>query len=404
MLSILRGTRGTDRQVNSISSCGRASGRKPSLVALGAACLVLAVRLTAGFDGGRRGDRDKAKAPGEVYLYACVVCHAAEGKGASRTVVGFDQALPDFTDANFASREPDTDWEAIIHLGGPARGFSRLMPAFGTVLTDEEIGSAVKHLRTFSDSTSWPRGELNFPRAFFTEKAYPEDELIFGGSIGDRARTVSGQISYEQRFGPRNQVEILAPFGWSRIETTGTNGASNWVSSLGDAAVAVKRALYFSLERSSILSGGAEVSLPTGERATGFGKGTFVFEPFILYGQGLPASFFFQGQAGVELPFRTSKAENEAYLRLALGRSFIQNRWGRVWSPLVELLAARELASGSHTIWDIAPQVNITLNKRRSVMFNFGARFPLNDTAGRHAEFLASVIWDWFDGGFFEGW
>jgi mono/diheme cytochrome c family protein len=395
---------GTAGKVMFMSVRGMFSRIVRRLAATTAAVLMLAALLSASPPVGRDGRQEGTKTGQDVFLYACVVCHGADGRGSSRSIVGFDQPLPDFTDVDFASREPNSDWEGIIHLGGPIRGFSQLMPAFGGVLTDKEIRSAVGHLRSFSDSPAWPRGELNFPKPLFTEKAFPEDELIFGASAGDKFHTITGQVSYEQRFGARNQVEFLFPYGWSRTEPAGPDAAAVWTSSLGDAAVAVKRVFHHSLERSSILSGGAELILPTGNRATGFGKGTFVFEPFVLYGQGLPAKFFLQGQAGLDLPFQTSKAESEAYLSLALGRSFFSGRWGRVWSPMVELLAARELVSGAPTNWDIAPQIHVTLNKRRSVMFNIGARIALNNRAGRSTELAASVIWDWFDGGFFEGW
>ena len=66
----------------------------------------------------------------DVYRAACVSCHGADGTGAARTSVGFDTRLPDFTDCSFATKEPDGDWSATIHNGGPARGFSRIMPAF----------------------------------------------------------------------------------------------------------------------------------------------------------------------------------------------------------------------------------------------------------------------------------
>ena len=70
----------------------------------------------------------------DVYQTACVSCHGVEGKGAPRTAVGFDTRLPDFTDCSFATKEPDGDWSATIHNGGPARGFSTIMPAFRDVL------------------------------------------------------------------------------------------------------------------------------------------------------------------------------------------------------------------------------------------------------------------------------
>jgi hypothetical protein len=58
------------------------------------------------------------------------------------------------------------------------RGFSEEMPAFGEALTEEELGRVIAYVQTFCTDRSWPRGELNLPRAFFTEKAFPEDEAV----------------------------------------------------------------------------------------------------------------------------------------------------------------------------------------------------------------------------------
>jgi len=106
----------------------------------------------------------------------------------------------------------------------------------------------------------------------------------------------------------------------------------------------------------------------------------------------------------MEIPFNRSKAANEAFLRVAFGRSINFKPWGRTWSPMVEVLAAKELVSGEKIIFDLVPQIQVTLNKRQHIFFNAGIRLPLNETAGRSFTLLAYVIWDWFDGGFFEGW
>ncbi len=56
----------------------------------------------------------------ELYRAACSSCHGEDGKGSPRSQVGFDIPLPDFADCSFASREPDADWLAVAHDGGPA--------------------------------------------------------------------------------------------------------------------------------------------------------------------------------------------------------------------------------------------------------------------------------------------
>jgi len=339
-----------------------------------------------------------------LYRSACAGCHGADGTGALRSLVAFDEPLPDFTDCSFATREPDADWIAVSHDGGPARGFAQMMPAFGDALTVEELQATLDYIRTLCGDTAWPRGELNLPRPLITEKAYPEDEAVFTTEVNtEGAGEVTHEIVFEKRFGPRNQIEIAVPFGWREQE--GAGGADDdWTSGLGDVAVGVKRALFHSLEKGSIFSVTGEVILPTGDEDTGFGKGTAVFEPFVTVGQLLPADGFLHLQAGFELPTDSDRAENEAFLRLALGKSFTQGRWGRTWSPMVEVLSGRELAAGEDVNWDLLPQIQVTLNTRQHVMANVGVRIPMNDTDVRDTQVLVYLLWDWFDGGFLEGW
>ena len=72
-----------------------------------------------------------------MYTAACAACHGDDGVGRSAEDVGFETPLPDFTDCEFASREPDPDWYAVIHQGGPVRAADRMMPAFGMALESD---------------------------------------------------------------------------------------------------------------------------------------------------------------------------------------------------------------------------------------------------------------------------
>jgi len=343
----------------------------------------------------------------QIFLQTCVACHGADGKGQSRSRVGFEDPLPDFTDPDFSSREPHADWVGIALNGGPSKGFSENMPSFRGALTMEELDLVVGYIKSLGHDPAWPPGEFNLPRPLVTSKAYLEDEIVFSATVNEAAYGLSsfgGKIVYEQRFGTRNMWEVVLPFGWSERYTGFEPGPTEWGANLGDAAVAVKRAFYHNLKKGSILSGAAELILPTGDRASGLGKGTFIFEPFLAYGQLLPADFFLQAQAGMEIPFQTSKASNEAFLRLVLGRSINFKPWGRTWSPMVELLAAKELVSGEKVLFDVVPQIQVTVNKRQHIRFNVGVRMPVNETSGRNFAVIAYLLWDWFDGAFFDGW
>lgn len=333
-----------------------------------------------------------------VYMAACATCHGADGRG---TAVDFEEPLPDFTDCSFATREPDADWYAVTHDGGPARGFARMMPAFGEALSPEDVQRSLDYMRTLCIDKRWPRGELNVPRALFTEKAFPEDEAVFTSTIAaEGPASIASKVIYETRIGPAAQVEFIVPIGLR--EESGPDG--DWRGALGDVAVAYKRALYHNLARGSIFSAAAEVILPTGDDDKGFGSGTTIFEPFVAWGQILPAESFLQMQLGAEFPFDSRRAEREGFVRVALGKSFTEGMFGRTWSPMVEMLANRELASGAEVHWAVVPQIQVSLPTRQHILANIGVRIPLDNRDTRNTEIAFYVLWDWFDGGLTEGW
>jgi hypothetical protein len=341
----------------------------------------------------------------ELYRAACSSCHGSAGRGAPPSLVGFDVPLPDFTDCSFASREPVADWMVVTHEGGPIRGFSELMPAFGGALSMDQIGEVVRYVKSLCRDTAWPPGEFNLARALVTGKAYPEDELVLSSAVAvEGAGSIANKLVFEKRFGARNQWEVVVPFGWSEVSANDGAGGAGWSTGVGDIVLALKRAFYHDLGKGTIISAAGELILPTGDDDRGFGKGTTVFEPFVAWGQILPANFFLQSQLGFELPFDTDRADNEAFLRFAIGNSLTSGPFGRTWSPMVELLAGRELVSGADTEFDLVPQVQITLNTRQHIMMNIGVRTPLNNTAHRDTTVMVYLLWDWFDGGFTQGW
>lgn len=309
-----------------------------------------------------------------LYRVACASCHGEDGRGVDPSRVGFETPLPNFTDCRFASREPDLDWMAVTHAGGPARSFATSMPAYGEVFSEEQIQLILDHIRGFCADRNWPRGELNAPLALFTEKAYPEDELVWRTRIevDDDFQT---EAVYERRFGARNQWELRVPFTDDGI---------------GNVAVGIKRALYHSLRRGSIVSVLGEVVLPTAEDTD-----EVVFEPMILVAKLLPSNGAVQLQAGVEIP------EDVVFWRGAVGKTFTAGRFGRSFSPMLEILG-EYAEERSH--WDAVPQVQVSLNKRQHVLASAGYRFALTEREFRSDALVFYVLWDWFDGGFFSGW
>jgi hypothetical protein len=345
----------------------------------------------------------------ELYMQACSTCHGVDGTGMDPQHLGFDVVPADFTDCSFATREADLDWGYVVTKGGPARGFSRFMPAFGEAMTHGQIQKTLDHVRTFCPDDSWPRGEFNLPRALFTTKAYPEDELVVEIDADPEDReSVVATVLYEQRFGPRSQWEVSLPFGWrEQPDAASGDGSGDWDFGVGDAAVGLKHVVFDDLDLGSLVSLGAELILPTGDEDDGFSDELWIFEPYVTFGQLLPADFFIQAQAGLGLPVDKEAGRathNEAFWRASLGRTFFLGEYGRALSPQVEILGAREWTDEADTLWDVAPQIQIPLNRRQHVRIAFGARIPINNTDVRETTYRAYLLWDWFDGGFFEGW
>jgi mono/diheme cytochrome c family protein len=340
----------------------------------------------------------------EVYEAACVACHGPDGKGMPESTLGFKkpETFPDFTDCNGTVRERNADWRATIHEGGPGRGFSEIMPSFADALTLEQIEKVMQHLRGFCKESDWPRGELNLPRALVTDKAFPEDEAVLTTTVNATgAATVTNQIVYERRFGVLNQIEVAVPFSVQRQDT----GA--WFGGVGDLTLGYKRVLFHHLgsDSGSIVSVSGEASLPTGNKSHGLGSGVTTFETFATYGQLLPSKSFVQLQSGVELPTDTKDTPRAVFWRAAAGKTLTDNKgFGRIWTPMVEFLADRDLEAGAKTNWDLVPQFQVSLSKRQHIMANAGVRVPMNNTTARSVTVMFYLLWDWFDGGLRQGW
>ncbi len=338
----------------------------------------------------------------DIYRSACAACHGTDGRGAPDNLRGFEKpaTFPDFTQCRATAREPQVFWSAILHNGGPARGFSEIMPSFGEALTGEEINRVMDYVRQFCREPAWPRGELNFPRPLVTEKAFPEDEMVFDAATDvEGGGAITTRVIYEKRLGPRGQLDVAMPFQFQK------SGESSWHSGVGDLVAGYKHVVLSNLRTGSIFSVAAETIFATGNADRGIGKGVTLFEGFAGYGQRFPGNSFLHFQTGFELPVDADKANRAMYWRTAVGRSFAPDKGlGRLWSPMVELLADREFAPGERINWDLVPQLQVTLSRRQHVRANIGLRLPINDFGPRPTQLVFYLMWDWFDGGLRDGW
>jgi len=351
-------------------------------------------------------DRSTLRSGRDIYQAACAGCHGGEGTGAERSTIGFEppDTFPDFTRCDQTTPEEDIAWMSIIRDGGPSRGFSQIMPAFGDALSVEQIEAVVGHLRDFCKDRVWPRGELNLPRALVTEKAFPEDETVLTSSFNAQGGPgIDSELAYEHRIGKRTQLELAIPIVFLQRETGGLTGG------IGDVAVGLKRVLFAQLagdgSSGSIFSLQGEVALPTGNEAKGLGTGELVVTAFAAYDVLLPDNAFLQIQGGLDVPRHTEDQPRTAFLRAALGKSIAERHgYGRLWSPMIELVGARDLEDGARTAWDVIPELQLTLSARQHVRGALGYRLPVTEKADRPRQVMLYALWDFADGGLLEGW
>src|SRR5260370_34582882 len=225
----------------------------------------------------------------------------------------------------------------------------------------------IETLRGFCKENRRPRGEMNFTRALLTEKAFPEDETVITTGINVQgAPGVTNELAFEKRYGKRNQLEVAIPFSFSHSGT-------GWLGGVGDIAIGWKRVFLSNLQSGTILSVQGEVVLPTGNRARGFGAGTTTFGMFASFGQMLTKTSFLQMQGGADLPVNPDKSPQSVFLRTALGKSFSDNHGlGRLWSPMIEAAATRDLIDGARPDWDVLPHFPVPATRPHPIRPNPG--------------------------------
>jgi len=275
------------------------------------------------------------------------------------------------------------------------------MPAFGDLLTNEQINDVMAYMRGFCRNGHHdPLGELNLPRALVTEKAFPENELVVStaASASGAPTWTTDVIDERTIFDARTQLETDIPVNYA-------DQNHNWTEGFGDITLGVKREMFSSLRTGSILSLQGGLLLPTGDSRRGFGAGTTQFEPFAAFDQLFKENTFLQFEAGADLPFGKSVAPRSMFWRSTVGQAMAPDHMlGRLFSPMVEVLAVRNFKPGASTDWDVLPEMQITISRRQHVRTGFGVREPFTNTGNRTPQVLFYLLWDRADGKLWEGW
>ncbi len=317
----------------------------------------------------------------------CASCHGADGKGEVEGVT-LDPPPPDLTDCSFNSREPRRDWTAVITRGGPARGLSMSMPAYGEVLTPAQIDTIIDYLKTFCTDKGWPPGELNFRRPQITSKAFPENEalLIPTYTGGDNSSTVAKMV-YEKRFGRRGHWEIAVPFA----NESGPPSARG----IGDVELSVKYVIARHQAALFIFSGGLETALPTGDSEIGVGSGTWKLSPYLTAGKGFEA-FYIQSSVKYETPLESGAGESELLYNLALTLPLTKEKKGLF--PMLEFNGITVTETGKTELF-ITPQLYFGLVRRGHIAFSLGSQIPVGRERPFDYRIVSFLLWEYADGG-----
>jgi mono/diheme cytochrome c family protein len=355
---------------------------------VGCGSLLILAMLAWGAVRVTQKDVDEGK---RIYTEACAACHGEDGRG-QVTGLGFQVPLPDFTWCAFNSEEADRDWQTIVAAGGPVAGRSDVMPSFREALTDEQIRQVVDYLRTFCRE-DWPRGELNFPRLLVTEKAWPENEVLFTARTGrtpNREQQTEFAWVGEKRLGARGQLELAVPLQLNDLEGRGP------VAGIGDLEFAGKYVLYDSLEHLAIVSGGVGVTVPTGSIQRGLGAGTTFLSPFLAAGKAWEDLI---GQASLvfEYPFVERRAPKGLLYNLGFSYPIIEVGRLTEGQVLLELNGKSEWGTESpkHFQLAITPGFRKVLTRSGAWAAAVGVQLPVTGTRDADYQVLGYLSYEY---------
>ncbi len=327
---------------------------------------VSTVLLALGMALGAQADTGQA-----LYGAWCSFCHGADGRGVSKSTVRLEVPAADLADCAVSSAEPEERWVAIVRDGGASVGLSIDMPAFGDAATPEQLRAVVRYIRSLCAEPGWPPGELNLPRPFLAEKAFPENEVVV------EAHGWGQELIYERRIGRRWQWEVAA-----RTLADSAGGFDG-------ITAALKYNVWHSLEHRALASVGLEFTPPLG-----LGD-LWEVEPYLAYGWN-PGGGATVIQGEVLAPWEETEGITGGVLRLGVGQQI-----GRV-APMLEA-GWKVPREGGQTL-ALVPQVWVQLSRLGHIAASAGVELPVVGPDRFTARLVAFLLWDYGDGPLLRGW
>jgi mono/diheme cytochrome c family protein len=93
-----------------------------------------------------------------IFYQQCVWCHADSTPAGPSNRSNLTPTPPLLNDGATLNAESDESMQSIVTLGGSAMGKSAMMPAYGRVLTPEEVRSVIAFTRAIAQPLYQPPG------------------------------------------------------------------------------------------------------------------------------------------------------------------------------------------------------------------------------------------------------
>jgi mono/diheme cytochrome c family protein len=337
---------------------------------------------------------DEFERGAEIYAANCMACHGAKGSPDpdSALVKNLGVTPANFSDALFNSREPASTWKMVVTHGGAAMGFSEQMPAWDKALTEADIDAVLAYVKTLGGEHDYPDGALNLFLPMRTKKAFPEDEWVWKQRYTDRDgdNQWRNTLEYEWRIGQRFQGVMEA----SHL-VQGSN------STFDVFEPGFKYVLKHDAQAGFIATLGGNLGVPL--------RNDREWEalPYLAFGKLLNEDWTLQSSARLKLSLEDSDHSSAEFGAVV---HWVHTNWPRSVFPGLEVVAEVPFERGTGNPrpdavqFTVLPQARIGLNKRGNIALHVGLELPVNDTYRYDWRAYAYFIWDFADGGLFDGW